>query len=157
MRTLRWAAISLAAIAIAGAAVLAWYRQACQPPDSGTVQLAGLGSGATIARDAAGVPHIRAASEADALFALGYAHAQDRLWQIDFNRRIGEGRVAEIVGSGALDTDRFLRVLGIHRRAEQIARELDPESRTLLAAYSAGINAWLDSHPEQDRETLPRR
>jgi len=157
MRTLRWAGVCLAAIGIAGAAVLAWYRQACLPADSGTVQVAGLGGGATIARDAAGVPHIRAASEADALFALGYAHAQDRLWQIDFNRRIGEGRVAEIVGAAALDTDRFLRVLGIHRRAEQVARELDPESRALLAAYSAGINAWLDSHPVLPPEFLLAR
>jgi penicillin amidase len=63
------------------------------------------------------VAYIDASSEADALFALGFVHAQDRLWQLSLNRRVAQGRLAEIVGPAAVDTDRFLRTLGIYRAA----------------------------------------
>ncbi len=105
--------------------------------------LAGLGAEARIERDATAMAHIKAGSERDALFALGYAHAQDRLWQIDFNRRIAQGRLAEILGPPALDADRFLRVLGVRHAARAIADALDNETRALLDSYAAGINAFL--------------
>ena len=83
----------------------------------------------------------------DASFALGFVHAQDRLWQMEMNRRIAAGRLSEIVGAGGLETDRFLRTLGVRRAAEANLRTLDAETRKLLDAYAAGVNAFLASDP----------
>ncbi|MDB5842284.1 MAG: penicillin acylase family protein, partial [Herminiimonas sp.] len=79
----------------------------------------------------------------DAYFALGFLHAQDRLWQLELNRRIAAGRMAEILGPNAVDTDRFLRTLGVRRNAEAILANLAPDARAVLDAYTNGINAWL--------------
>ena len=98
-------------------------------------------------RDRYGIPHIFAASNEDAFFALGYVHAQDRLWQMEMGRRIAAGRVSEIVGPAGLETDRFLRTLGVRRAAEANLRALDAETRKLLEAYAAGVNAFLASGP----------
>ncbi len=100
-----------------------------------------------IVRDAYGIPHIYAASQADAVYALGFVHAQDRLWQMEMNRRIGAGRLAEVLGPAALDTDRFLRTLGVRRSAEANLARLDEEARELLAAYASGVNAFLAGNP----------
>ncbi len=151
MRVAGWVAALLLAVAIAAAGAVLWYRQATLPEHEGTLRLRGLGAPVTIARDAQGVPHISAASEADALFALGYAHAQDRLWQLEFDRRIAQGRVSEIAGPDALESDRFMRTLGIYRAAQVIAGNLDAGSLALLEAYGAGINAYL----QDDRSVLP--
>src|SRR6185369_7739637 len=102
---------------------------------------------AEVVRDSYGIPHIFAANQPDAAFALGYAHAQDRLWQMEMNRRIGSGRLAEILGPGALETDRFLRTIGVRRSAKANLVRLDPESRRLLTAYAAGVNAFLATDP----------
>src|SRR5690606_21981639 len=82
------------------------------PRTEGTVVVRRLGATAEIIRDAHGVPHIHADSREDAFFALGFAHAQDRLWQMEFQRRLGAGRLAEVLGEAALPTDRFMRTLG---------------------------------------------
>jgi penicillin amidase len=148
MRVVRWLFVVLSVALVAAAGLWLWYRQASLPEHEGTLLVRSLSSPVRIARDEAGVPTITAQSESDALFALGYVHAQDRLWQIEFNRRIGQGRIAEIVGPAGVPTDRFLRTLGIYQRAQAMARELDPESRALLDAYCAGINAYLDGHHE---------
>ncbi|MFS8979002.1 penicillin acylase family protein [Cupriavidus necator] len=135
----------LLVVAVAGAAgALVWYRHAAQPPESGTVALPGLRDKVTIMRDGHGVPHIRAASKADAWFALGYVHAQDRLWQMQMNKRVVAGRLAEILGPSALDNDRFLRTLGVRRNAEAILAQTPPETRAALQAYADGVNAWID-------------
>ncbi|WP_455282022.1 penicillin acylase family protein [Cupriavidus necator] len=135
----------LLVVAVAGAAgALVWYRHAAQPPASGTVALPGLRDKVTIVRDGHGVPHIRAASKADAWFALGYVHAQDRLWQMQMNKRVVAGRLAEILGPSALDNDRFLRTLGVRRNAEAILAQTPPETRAALQAYADGVNAWID-------------
>lgn len=139
-RYLAWSVLALAAAAAGG---IVWYGQASLPAHEGERSVPGLAGPVSIVRDAHAVPFIRAETEADALFALGYAHAQDRLWQIDFNRRIAQGRVAEILGPAAVDADRFLRTLGIHRVAQSIAANLDAQTRALLDAYAAGVNAYL--------------
>ncbi|GAB4475597.1 MAG: penicillin acylase family protein [Burkholderiaceae bacterium] len=144
-RRLAWSALALVAAAAGG---LAWYRQASLPAHEGERSVPGLAAPVSIVRDAHAVPDIRAETEADALFALGYVHAQDRLWQIDFNRRIAQGRVAEILGPAAVDTDRFLRTLGVHRVAQSIVANLDAETRALLDAYAAGVNAYLATRTE---------
>jgi penicillin G amidase len=123
------------------------YLRLSLPQTSGEIELAGIGAPVEILRERNGIPHIFASSEADAQFALGFAHAQDRLWQLEMNRRIGAGRVAELVGAAALDTDRFLRTLGVRRVAEANIGNLDPDTRKLLSAYAAGVNAFLDTKP----------
>ena len=146
MRVVRWALAVVSVVLVAAIGVWLWYRQASLPEHEGTLRVLSLSRPVQIVRDETGVPTITAQTEADALFALGFAHAQDRLWQIEFNRRIGQGRIAEIVGPPGVDTDRFLRTVGIYRQAQAIAREFDPETKSLVEAYCAGINGYLDGH-----------
>ncbi len=144
-RFLKWSLVLVLAV-LAGAAGLAvWYVRAVEPQVAGTVSLPGFERPVQIVRDREGVPHIFAASEADAVAALGFAHAQDRLWQMEMNRRIADGRLAEIVGAPGLETDRFLRTIGIRRTAEAIFANLETETRVFLAAYARGVNAYLST------------
>lgn len=124
-----------------GSAIALWYRSATLP--SSSVALAYQSASVQLDRDRFGLPTIRAQTEAAALYALGVAHAQDRLWQIVFNRRVAQGRLSELLGARTIDTDRFIRTLGIYRRAEQLAAQLDPDTGQLLDAYVAGINHVL--------------
>ena len=145
-RPFRLAFIALLLLAIAAGGAYSYLRLSL-PQTTGEITVAGLGAPVEVLRDEHGVPHIFAHSEADVQFALGFVHAQDRLWQLEMNRRIAAGRLAEALGSGALDTDRFLRTLGIRRVAEANVHHLDDESRRLLAAYTAGVNAFLANSP----------
>lgn len=111
------------------------------PTVDGEEEAAGVGGELTITRDERGVPHIRAASEADAAFALGYAQAQDRLFQLDATRRIAFGRLSELVGPEAAELDVFMQGLELRSRAEASLRAIDPDTRFVLAAYAAGVNA----------------
>jgi len=95
-------------------------------------------------RDAHGIPHVFASSERDAWFAVGLLHAQDRLWQLEMNRRVVSGRLAEVLGPAALDTDRFLRTIGVRRAAERAIESLDAGTRESLQAYADGVNAGID-------------
>jgi penicillin amidase len=135
----------LLTIALLLAGAFFWYRGATQPQLSGQMQLPGLESPVDMVRDAEGIPHIYAKSAHDAYFALGVAHAQDRLWQMDINRRIAAGRLSEVLGPKALDTDRFLRTLGVRRNAEAIVRNLAPDARAALEAYADGVNRYLEN------------
>jgi penicillin amidase len=135
---------ALLAALIAGAY---FYLRQSLPETEGEIHLAGLGGSVEILRDRYGIPHIFAPSPEDASFALGFVHAQDRLWQMEMSRRVAAGRVAEIVGAGALETDRFLRTLGVRRAAQANLRVLDAETVRMLEAYAAGVNAFLASDP----------
>ncbi len=121
------------------------------PQLSGRYEIPGLKAGTTIVRDRNGVPHIYAASLPDAIMALGFVHAQDRLFQMESQRRFGAGRMSEIAGSSTVRLDRFVRILGLYRRAEAAYAELGDETRRLLDAYAAGVNAYLAGR----REKLP--
>ncbi len=140
----RYAGFAILLVIVALLAVLLWYRQASLPVHEGTFIVPGLQQPVRIERDDHGIPNIVAASERDATFALGYTHAQDRLWQMEMNRRIAAGRLAEVLGEPALDTDKFLRTIGIARTAQSIYQNLDAEHRDLLDAYAAGVNAYLN-------------
>jgi len=138
----------LVTFAVLAGIVAFQYLKSSLPEVSGSRRLTGqsgqqLGAPAEIVRDRHGIPHIYAASLRDANFALGYAHAQDRLWQMEMNRRISAGRLSELFGPASLDTDRFLRTLGIHRVARATLGNLDAETRDLFEAYAAGVNAFL--------------
>lgn len=124
------------------------------PPYSGQVEAAGLKAPVEIQRDKNAVPHIIAGSIEDAAFGLGYVHAQDRFWQMEMTRRLGQGRLSEIVppsvvGSGLIDTDRTMRGLGLYRQASESVNALSPGTRTQLEAYAAGVNAWLKDDDQQ--------
>ena len=98
------------------------------PKTNDTLHMDGLQAEVTIIRDSWGVPHVYASNTHDLFFAQGYVHAQDRFWQMEFSRRIGAGRLAEILGESALDSDRFIRTLGWHRTA---AQELGQTDKTI--------------------------
>ena len=129
-------------VALAAAAGYAWLRQSL-PQIEGTLTLSGLKAPVEIVRDRHGVPHIYAGSVEDAQFGLGFAHAQDRLWQMEMNRRIGSGRLSEALGAATLDADKFLRTLGVRRAAEATLKALSADARGQLDAYAAGVNAFL--------------
>ena len=145
MKWLGWSALTLLGLAVAVAAGLFIWLRGSLPAIDGQRTLTGLAAPVEVVRDAHGIPHIVAGSEEDALFALGFVHAQDRMWQMEMNRRIGAGHLSEVLGPAALDTDRLLRVLGLHRRARASLDHFAPESRRKLAAYVRGVNAWLDT------------
>src|SRR5213082_3373237 len=116
------------------------------PVVTGDVTVAGITAPVTIVRDRDAIPHIFASQKRDALFGLGYVHAQDRLWQIEFQRRIGYGRLSEIFGAATVPQDRFLRTVGFGRAA-RAAWETTPEwAKTEVNAYVSGINAFIGSH-----------
>lgn len=113
------------------------------PQTSGALRLPGLHGPAEVLRDRWGVPHIYAADTHDALFAQGFVHAQDRLWQMDFQRRLVAGRLSEILGQVTLPVDRWIRTIGMRRVAEQEAALLTGETRAAVEAYVAGVNAAI--------------
>ncbi|HXJ58159.1 MAG TPA: penicillin acylase family protein [Verrucomicrobiae bacterium] len=111
------------------------------------VPIAGLHAEARIVRDAQGVPHVTAQNEHDLFFLQAYAQAEDRLLQMDVSRRLGSGRLAELLGEGALAMDVQLRTIGLHRAAERTLAVLSPRVRAALEAYADGVNAFVATHP----------
>ena len=116
----------------------------------------GLHEWVEIFRDRWGVPHIYAHNAHDLLFAQGFVHAQDRLWQMDFQRRVVAGRLAEVLGDIVLQTDRGSRILGMHRVASAEVCLLGEEGRAELEAYAAGVNACIARQPPPVEFTLLR-
>ena len=119
------------------------YLISSLPPLDGRIAVHGPAGEVRIARDSDGIPLIAAATDEDAAFGLGFAHAQDRLFQMELQRRYGAGRLAEIFGLQALATDRQMRVLGLYRAAEAEIPTLSPAMRRGVEAYAAGVNAFL--------------
>ena len=105
----------------------------------------GLSAQVSVARDTADVTHIKAQTAPDAWFAIGYVHAQERGWQLEFNRRVMRGELSEAFGPSTLETDKLLRTLGIVQAAEQQWQALPAEGKTALQAYSDGINSFYAS------------
>jgi penicillin amidase len=127
--------------AVAGGGI--WYLRSSLPQTSGRIFVAGLKHPVRIIRDADDVPLIVARNADDAAFGLGFVHAQERLFQMELMRRTGAGRLAEIFGKKALPIDRLMRVLGLYRAAKAEIPYLSPQTRRLLAAYAAGVNAEI--------------
>jgi penicillin amidase len=114
-----------------------------QPP----VRLAGLREAATISTDAETIAHVRANNEHDLYFLQGWLHARDRLFQMDFHRRVASGTYAELVGAPALPTDVLFRTLGLRRAAQRSYDVASKRTRRALQAYAEGVNAWVSAHP----------
>jgi len=135
--------VLLAAVATAGGY---HYLRRSLPQIDGSVTVAGLSAPVEIVRDADAIPHIIAANKLDGLFGLGYAHAQDRLWQMEFQRRIGHGRLSEVLGAATLPQDRFLRTVGFGRAARTAWASTPEWARQQVNAYVAGVNAFITTH-----------
>ena len=131
--------------AVRGLAILGRNRLLRQPRPvrKGRLRLKGLREPVEIIRDRWDVPHIYAKSREDVFFAQGYIHAQERLWQMDFNRRLTAGRLSEILGSDAVPLDRWMRVIGLRRVAEKGLFKPDEETQSILNSYCAGVNAFI--------------
>jgi penicillin G amidase len=125
-------------------ACLNWLGQRNLPQVEGNIILDGLSAQVEVLRDRWGVPHIYASNVLDLAFAQGFVHAQDRLWQMELNRRTGRGLLSELFGELALDTDRAIRTFGFNRLAKMDLAIFPPEARKVIEAYTAGINAFLE-------------
>lgn len=135
---MRRLSFTLASLALACALGSAYADPAPQ-------RLPGLKAAASITRDVHGIAHIRAANDDDVYFLQGYVHAQDRLFQMDMNRRRAGGTLAELLGPAALAGDVELRTIGIRRAAERSLAVISPASRRALEAYARGVNAYVAS------------
>jgi len=145
-RRLRAGAVGLLALLMVLGGGVALYLRSSLPQTSGRLVIPGLHAEIRIERDADGVPLIAARDDEDAAFGLGFVHAQDRLFQMELQRRYGAGRLAEIFGPEAAATDRQMRVLGLYRAAEAEIPFLSAAARGGLEAYAAGVNAFLAAH-----------
>ncbi len=155
-------AIALAVLALLLAIGIAWYFQSKLPQRSGVSSLNGLGASVSVRYDERGVPHIRAENEADLYRALGYVHAQDRLFQMEMVRRLSNGELAQILGPKLLEVDRLFRTLGLRDHALKYVATMDKNSPTYLglSAYLDGVNQYQASHPapmEFDLLGIPKR
>ena len=120
-------------------------------PNSGTTSVSGIKSEVKVYSGDYGVPHIIASNNEDMYFALGYMHAQDRLWQMDLTRRVAEGKLSEIFGNSTLEFDKLYRTIGINRFAYRWYEKISPESKKILLSYSNGVNSFIEKH----RKNLP--
>jgi penicillin amidase len=143
-RVLRWGGILLAALGLLAAGGW-WLLRASLPQVAGRRVLEGLSAPAAVERDARGAPVIRAATRLDAARALGFVHGQERFFQMDLQRRLAAGELAELLGSYPLQYDRRYRLHRFRSVAEQVVAWAGPEQRAMLEAYAAGVNAGLQA------------
>ncbi len=140
----------IVALALILAGAWLWYERRSLPQTTGTVTVKGLQKPVEIYRDANGVAHIYAQTTEDLFFAQGYVHAQERFWQMEFQRRVGSGRLSEIIGKATLDTDIYLRTMGFRHLAEEDYKQLDPDNKKVLDSYAAGVNAYILNRQPED-------
>ncbi|AZV78196.1 penicillin acylase family protein [Parasedimentitalea marina] len=145
----RWlmrVAAALILMLVLGTGLIYFLASQSLPEYDKDIALPGVSAPVEIVRDNANVPHIFGsfgASDEDVFFGLGYAHAQDRLWQMTVLRRTVQGRLSEVFGNRTVDVDSFLRRLDLYRLAQQSVSEQDAGTQAALLAYSAGVNARL--------------
>ncbi len=123
--------------------IIYWMASRSLPDYDATHQVAGLNGTVEIVRDHANVPHIFAEDDSDVFFGLGFAHAQDRLWQMMMLRRTAQGRLSELFGERTLQIDELIRRLDIYGLSVQSVEAIDAQTMDALNSYSAGVNAWL--------------
>jgi len=122
----------------------------------GELTVSAITQSATIYRDNWHVPHVYTENNEDMFFCQGYVHAQDRIWQMEINRRIGQGTLSEAFGKDALNTDRLTRTIGFNRLAKADLELLNPKHRIFLEAYAKGVNEWLEHNKLPIEFTLTR-
>ncbi len=131
------------ALSVAAVVLVFWMGSRSIPDYDADWTVSGVSAPVEIVRDTAAVPHIFGETDADVLYGLGFAHAQDRLWQMLMLRRTAQGRLSELFGSATLEIDDLLRRFDLYGHASRSVDALDPESVALLEAYARGVNAWL--------------
>lgn len=144
-RVLKIAGLSAISLIVSIAAIVWLGIRASLPKLDGQTSLAGLSAPVTVQRDALGVPTLTAVNRNDLARALGFAHAQDRYFQMDLLRRAAAGELSELLGPGLLPLDRRLRLHRFRTSARAVVAAIDPAHRALLDAYVEGVNAGLDS------------
>jgi penicillin amidase len=146
-RIFKWLGIGVAGLlglaAVAAALGYAYLRNTVPAP-SGSLGIAGLSAPVEVVRDREGVPHVLARTIDDLYAGLGFVHAQDRLWQMELQRRTGQGRLSEIFGEATFSTDVYLRTLDLYGHAERSLAALPAEVRRALEAYARGVDAYLN-------------
>tara|TARA_B110000285_G_scaffold234526_1_gene311827 strand:+ start:1193 stop:3658 length:2466 start_codon:yes stop_codon:yes gene_type:complete len=136
--------VSVMIFMIVGTFGLAYYFASRSLPDYDAESVVrGLNAPVEIVRDNANVPHIFGESDADVYFALGFAHAQDRMWQMIMLRRTAQGRLSELFGERTLEIDKVIRRYDIYSLAVASVDDQDKPTTIALDAYAAGVNAWL--------------
>ncbi len=132
-------------LSVLAALVIVGIFATAQTDTGGDFAQAGLDGPVSVVRDENAVPHIFANDRLDAYRALGFVHAQDRFFQMEFMRRTAAGRLAEVIGQPGLRTDRFMRTLGVYPLAEASVAQLSPDARAVIDAYVEGVNAWMNA------------
>ncbi|MBV8250844.1 MAG: penicillin acylase family protein, partial [Comamonas sp.] len=143
-----YAAAALTGLALLAGGAAAVYGVRAQPRLDGRLEVRGLADRVWLRRDGSDVTHIAAASPQDAWRALGFVHAQERGWQMEFNRRLMQGRLSEILGPATLELDKLMRALDIHGAARRQYQALPAAVQEALQAYSQGIAAFY-ARPSQ--------
>ena len=115
------------------------------PKLKGTISLKGITEDVRIITDSWGVPHIFAQNEEDLVFACGYVHARERMWQMEITRRAGFGKLSEIFGKRSLEKDKLMRNLSLKEAALKSFEKLSPKMKNLILSYSDGVNSWMNS------------
>lgn len=147
-RTVQAVLVMLAAATFAGGGMVSVYALRSLPQLDGERVLPGLIGNVSIQRDEADVTHIHGQNRLDVYRALGMVHAQERAWQLELDRRIMHGRLSEVFGPAALDTDRLMLTLGIRQAAKAQFDSLPPHAQQALRTYAEGINAFLASNTQ---------
>lgn len=142
-RGLVWLATVLIFLAVAVTVLAYYFFERSLPDYNAASTVRGISAPVEIVRDNANVPHIFGETDSDVFFALGYAHAQDRLWQMTLSRRAAQGRLAELFGPSEIPTDELIRRLDIYGHAVASVVVQDDDTKTALTAYANGVNAWL--------------
>ncbi len=152
-RTLVWLTTAFLVLGTIGVLTVYYLASRSLPDYDKIIPVSGLTADVEIVRDNSGVPHIFPTSDRDAFYALGYAHAQDRLWQMTLMRRTAQGRLSELFGARTVETDKLLRRLDLYPRAVQSVDSQDAMTRDALDSYAAGVNARIS---EINRDSLGR-
>lgn len=135
--------LGIVILAVIAAAAAVHLVMRSLPDYSATHEVAGISADVEIVRDGNAIPHIFGQSDSDVFFGLGFAHAQDRLWQMEILRRTAQGRLSELFGERSYGTDLLLRRLGLYRFAAASVEAQDDAAMAALEAYADGVNAWI--------------
>ncbi|MCF6272841.1 MAG: penicillin acylase family protein [Rhodobacteraceae bacterium] len=137
--------VGLLAVAAIGTGLVYYLASRSLPDYNRSFEGLAVSAPVEILRDSYAVPHIFGQSNADVLFGLGFAHAQDRLWQMELMRRTAQGRLSELFGPETLETDTLMRALDLYAISQRAVAYQTPETLALLNAYAAGVNAWVST------------
>ena len=141
--------VGLVALGLLAVLIFYYFLSRSLPDYNASYQLSGISAPVEIVRNNNDVPHIFGETDEDAFFALGFAHAQDRLWQMTMLRRTAQGRLSEIFGARTLKIDELLRRLDVYNLALSSVDAQDAPTKAALRAYAAGVNAWIEQVNEQ--------